>query len=68
MKLSLAENAVIWTLAWACVVAVTFGVNYLLALGVVWCAKEMFSYTLPFWPTFVGLIVLSAIFGGSRGK
>ena len=59
-------EAIVLILLVVLVLAAVFGLQYLFTLGVVWCSSELFHYDLPFWPTFVAIILLSMIFGGRK--
>jgi len=54
-------------LAIGAVFAISFGWLWLLTIVVQYAALGIFAKSLPFWPTFAGVFVLNAIFGGKAG-
>ena len=48
------------------IIALAFGINAILAIGVQYCAAALFHVALPFWPIVIGLYVLAGIVRGLR--
>ncbi len=50
------------------ILAAAFGVDLMLAWGVTYVGREFFHTTLPYWPTFVAVLVVSFLIAKARNN
>jgi hypothetical protein len=52
------EEFLATTLSIFAIILLIFFAVFLVARGIIWIAKSVFDFDLPFWQTFVGIIIL----------
>ena len=66
MKQGAAEDAIA-CLAVVLLVGLAIGVSFAVAMGVAWAITSIWP-TIPFWPTAIGIYLVSALFKSATSK